>query len=302
MADYTIGKGKLLFKAVNTNGYLDLGNCPDFKVSVKTEKKEHYSSRTGLQTKDMEVITKITATGSFTLDEPNVDNLNLFIMGDGATDTTQTSGTASASSVTAYLNKWVEVGKMNISSVVVKAATPTAWAQTTAYLQGAFVAKVSANAYRYECTTAGTSSSSEPTWPTTVGGTVVDGTVTWTCRKLTYDLTTDYLLDTSAGLIKAVEGGAIADAQALKLDYSYATTTTSQSNSATETTVLGHIFFVGDPPIGKIIDVKGYGSLQPNGTFDLISDDWLKFAFDVEFLTHADYDGLFEVIDRGTIT
>lgn len=32
----------------------------------------------------------------------------------------------------------------------------------------------------YKCTTAGTSGSSAPVWTTTAGGTVVDGTVTWT--------------------------------------------------------------------------------------------------------------------------
>jgi len=40
-----------------------------------------------------------------------------------------------------------------------------------------------ARAYVYECTTAGTSGSSEPTWPTTPGNTVNDGDVVWTCRQ-----------------------------------------------------------------------------------------------------------------------
>jgi hypothetical protein len=38
------------------------------------------------------------------------------------------------------------------------------------------------NGYYYECTTAGTTGATEPTWPIIPGNTVVDGTVTWTCR------------------------------------------------------------------------------------------------------------------------
>lgn len=57
----------------------------------------------------------------------------------------------------------------------------TAWAGSTAYAVGANVRPVTANGYKYICTTAGTSASAEPTWPTTLKGTVVDGTVTWTC-------------------------------------------------------------------------------------------------------------------------
>lgn len=44
------------------------------------------------------------------------------------------------------------------------------------------------NGYFYICTVAGTSGGSAPTWPTTDGATVVDGTVTWQCLGLTTDL------------------------------------------------------------------------------------------------------------------
>lgn len=59
------------------------------------------------------------------------------------------------------------------------------WVAATAYSLGNMVAPTTKNAYHYECTTAGTShAATEPTWPTTVGGTVSDGTVTWTCRNV----------------------------------------------------------------------------------------------------------------------
>lgn len=60
----------------------------------------------------------------------------------------------------------------------------TAWEASTAYSLGDIVVPTAGleNGFRYECTTAGTSDASEPTWPTTEGATVNDGTVVWTCR------------------------------------------------------------------------------------------------------------------------
>jgi hypothetical protein len=58
------------------------------------------------------------------------------------------------------------------------------WNATTAYSLGdEAIPDASQNGYTYEVTAAGTSGGSEPTWPTTLGNTVVDGTVTWTCVR-----------------------------------------------------------------------------------------------------------------------
>jgi len=60
----------------------------------------------------------------------------------------------------------------------------TAWAAGTAYALDVVRRPLAArNGYYYEVTTAGTSGGAEPVWGTTVGGTTVDNTVTWTCRQ-----------------------------------------------------------------------------------------------------------------------
>ncbi|RLI86096.1 MAG: hypothetical protein DRP01_04920, partial [Archaeoglobales archaeon] len=57
------------------------------------------------------------------------------------------------------------------------------WSGTKSYQLGDYVKPVSgATSYVYEATTAGISGATEPAWPTTIGDTVNDGTVTWTCR------------------------------------------------------------------------------------------------------------------------
>lgn len=56
-----------------------------------------------------------------------------------------------------------------------------AWASTAAYTVGDVVKASTYNSHTYKCTTAGNSSSVEPSWGTTDGGTTSDGTVIWTC-------------------------------------------------------------------------------------------------------------------------
>lgn len=55
------------------------------------------------------------------------------------------------------------------------------WAPSHAYALGQVVTPTTPNDHYYQCTTAGTSGSAEPTWPTN-GSTVNDGTVVWTDR------------------------------------------------------------------------------------------------------------------------
>jgi len=71
-----------------------------------------------------------------------------------------------------------------IGDTVTEQPDYTTWAASTDYTTGSYVMPSTANGFFYEATTGGTSGSTEPTWPTTNGATVTDGSVTWTARKI----------------------------------------------------------------------------------------------------------------------
>lgn len=82
-------------------------------------------------------------------------------------------------------------GKTKTSMPDKLAATVTTgsaeWIASTAYSLDDIVVPTGANAtgFAYRCTTAGTTDVAEPAWPTTLGDTITDGTVVWTCVPLT---------------------------------------------------------------------------------------------------------------------
>lgn len=59
---------------------------------------------------------------------------------------------------------------------------------STAYTSGQMTQPTTPNGFRYECTTAGTTST-EPTWPTSIGSTVISGTAVFTCRSPKHEIT-----------------------------------------------------------------------------------------------------------------
>ena len=64
----------------------------------------------------------------------------------------------------------------------------TAWAASTGFAVGDVRRATSSqnSGLVFECTTAGTSGSSEPTWPTDIGSTLTDNTVVWTAISSIY--------------------------------------------------------------------------------------------------------------------
>lgn len=89
--DYNLGRGIIYFAPLDANGkpvaYRDLGNAPEFNVTIETETLEHESSREGLKVVDKEVIIKQGVALSFSLDEVNDENLAMVLSGSQSTHT-----------------------------------------------------------------------------------------------------------------------------------------------------------------------------------------------------------------------
>ena len=64
-----------------------------------------------------------------------------------------------------------------------------AWAASTAFSVGDIRRATTDQASRlwFRCTTAGTSASGEPSWPTDIGGTITDNTCVWTAISSVYE-------------------------------------------------------------------------------------------------------------------
>ena len=78
--NYYIGKGRV-FWTPEAGVERDLGNVPEFEFTPELEKLAHYSSRSGVRTKDREVVIEKSATLRIVMEEWSVQNLQMALMG-----------------------------------------------------------------------------------------------------------------------------------------------------------------------------------------------------------------------------
>jgi len=128
---YTIGRGKFLLKPSGENGYLDFGNIAGGKLSIKTEKKEHYSTRTGLKVKDAEIIVSQEINIEIEVDELRREALEMYFL---AVKTGSGSASASTASdtLTAKQGMWFPLSNRNIK----RDPAPTVSDGTNTYEEG----------------------------------------------------------------------------------------------------------------------------------------------------------------------
>jgi hypothetical protein len=203
--DYSyIGKGQIYLRELGagSKGLIQVGNASALSFAVTEDVKElmDYTTAGGGLRNEKRRVESVEAT--MTLHDLSPENLSLALYG-------STSAIASAAVTTethaAYPGALVAFAFMPAASpdpVITGGPGATSAATTTAYTLGAMVVPATPNGYFYAATTAGTSAGSAPTWPTTIGDTVTDGTVVWTCMgKTALVKGTDYEIRSGGVLI-----------------------------------------------------------------------------------------------------
>jgi hypothetical protein len=320
VTNYTLGRGKLLFKEDGQAAFADLGNGPSFAITVTLENIEHRESRGGLKSKDLDIVTQLDAAGTLTLDEAKIENLKRFFMAGSISSALQSSGSATDEAHTALHDLWIELGKVSISAVkvtdngaVVTFTNGTDKVNLAAHTfsegdivefsnsGGALPAEISADT-TYYVRNPGAGDFEISIAPT---GSILDFTDDGTGTSSVHELFvegTDYDIDYGGGLLYARSEGAIGASETVQVTYAYAEQDVKDVRAGSTTTIFGELFFVGDPAHGRILDARGRVSLKPDGEFPMIGDEITEFTFNAEFLKVAGVSGLVQIIDRGVVS
>lgn len=254
--DYNLGRGKVSFAPIIAatglpGEFRDLGNAPEFSMTVETETLEHTSSRGGLKVVDKEVVISLKASISLILDEINFQNLAIFMAG--------TSGTIS--------NNDVVVGiAASVSTLLTTIANPVK------------------KGYWYDLRkTDGTRMYDIDPTKLTVSKNDTDDAVTITA--LTQG--TDYTVDAKMGRIFIPSTSSIVPASTPVILFALAgdagaAATVDQTVGLTQTTIRGVLKFIAENPANGDKQTEHQFnaiSLKADGDFSLIGDEYSQMGF-----------------------
>lgn len=134
--DILIGGGRVFFNdggqdGATGNGFLDMGNIPALAIQKAITEIEHFgfNATTRARQKDLNIVTDIGMSLSFTVDELFAEMWNILLFGSGTTTQTQTGSsiTTELHNAPVLLDRSIFTVESNISSLVVtgNAGSPT---------------------------------------------------------------------------------------------------------------------------------------------------------------------------------
>ncbi len=220
MSDYSyIGSGKVYLRAVGSAAPLRfVGNVSALSFSVTEDVKElkDYTKPGGGTYNEVRRVQSVEA--SMTLHDLSPDNLAMALFGNSAA---LAAGAAPDENHALYRGGLVKLDAPvdpTVTPVVTLVATPDTRANSTAVDLNDLLVPAVANGFYYRVTTAGSTGSVPPTFPTTVGATVNDGTAVLTCMgRVALTVNTDFLI--TGGGIEITADAAVTDGQVYEVGF-----------------------------------------------------------------------------------
>jgi hypothetical protein len=280
--DYSyVGSGRTYMREFETTGpWVEVGNASALALGISEDKKsiQNFMAPGGGTFNEIRRITAVELNMS--LAEISPANLERALYGTmreetGGADTDVAIGNA-------YRDSFLPLPGVNDADVapVIQAVNGDAAvtrANSTAYALGVYMVPATPNGWYYKVTTAGTSAASPPTFPTTVAGTVTDGTaVLTTMGKVVLVADTDYTIRTG-GIYIAVAANVTAG-EPLETDYTTAThdVVEALTNAGKEFEIIFQGINEARSP-GKVTQVHMYRvRIGAASSLPFIGDDYLQ--------------------------
>lgn len=227
VADYSyLGSGRIYLRDIAASpqtGFLEVGNCSALQFTVTEDVKTlvDYTTPGGGTRNEVRRISAVemslTATDLIARNLARALNGTSSFVAGAVAKTNQSMGSAGVKG--GYV-PFPEIAATTPAPVVraLNGRTAATRANSAAVALNAYIVPAVANGFYYRVSVAGTTAAAPPTFPTTVGGTVVDGTATLTCvGRILLTAGTDYELRSTGVLISS--SAAYTDLEPLEADY-----------------------------------------------------------------------------------
>lgn len=307
--NYMLGRGSLYWAPYdpvhNTyGGERHMGNATEVQVSMGVDRLEHYSSMSGMKSKDKVAVSQVAPTITFTLEEFDSDNWKLLVYGTSS-EVTQAAHVSNAGVVIASPEKsrYYDLGFRSIQSTrmthgtvtggpfqvgeTVTGGTSSATAVVLQVLSGGLILSAVTGTFQAaETITGGTSNATAAvsTIPAVVSGLV---SVKSTSGSTYYTAGTDYTIDAVSGRMFIPAGSTIPSAS-ITVTFGNAAETYTQINGLTSLEQEGRITYISDNPQGGNYKLTAWRtSVTPQNETALIGDGWGTMQFQAEVLRDA---------------
>jgi len=278
--------------------------CDKFEIKPAVDQKKVTSKGRGRYGQVIEALNvPKEATLSVDLTEVNTAALTYALMGTTA-NSSQASGNITAEVIAAAaLNKWAQLSKIKVSTVVVKGGAVAA--SVTGAIAGTTltVSAVSSGALSVgqvlsgtgvtagtRITALGTGTGGVGTYTVDTSQTVASGTIAGAAGA-TLDEGEDYIVNYNLGWVKPISGGSVLDGQPLKIDFAHAAVESTNISGQTNPNIRARFKLDGENFVdGSDCEVTVYEAvLAADSAFDFLANDFGKVSLPGTMKTPAGF-------------